>query len=130
MQVDADIHEHQLHRDRVLVALQEGLIGSKQFLTIRTSILQLLNQQCNSIIVKSILQPCILFLQSLLHAEDEPLLDEVTIVAGAVAHEALEFPHDGAVALDGGIQQTCDDLGGFSVKFADGGWQAHGIELH
>lgn len=103
MQVYPDIHEHQLHRNRVLVTQQNSLISIKQFLTIRTSIFQLLYQQCNTIIVKSILLSCILLLQSFLHAEDQSLLDEVAIVAGAVAHEALEFPHDGAVALDGRI---------------------------
>ena len=71
-----------------------------------------------------------MLLQSFLHAEDEPPLDEVTIVAGTVAHEALELPHDGAMALDGRIQEACDDFGGLAVELADGGREAHCVELH
>jgi hypothetical protein len=55
VQVDADVHQHEFYRDRVLVRMEERLVGGEEFVAVGAAFLYFFGEEGDGFIPKGVL---------------------------------------------------------------------------
>lgn len=110
--------------------LQEIRVAVQEFLTISALLFQLADEDGKFVVAEEGVVRSGDGFETVLGGVGEGAGEEVAVVAEAVAHEDLEFAHDGTAGQHGAVEQTRDDPGGLPVALPQSQWQPQRLQLH